>query len=43
MRRKEEKAELIYKLGLPVNFGDYPRMEYERLWPRSQGTVDLRL
>ena len=31
------------KLGLLVNFGHYPRLEYERLLPRSQETVDLRL
>ena len=31
------------KLGLLVNFGHYPRLEYERLLARSQGTVDLRL
>jgi hypothetical protein len=26
-----------------VNFGHYPRLEYERLLPRSQEIVDLRL
>jgi hypothetical protein len=31
------------KLGLLVNFGHYPRLEYERPLPRSQETVDLRL
>jgi GxxExxY protein len=31
------------KLGLLVNFGHYPRLEYERLLARSQGTVDLWL
>jgi GxxExxY protein len=31
------------KLGLLVNFGHYPRLEYERLLARSQGTADLRL
>jgi GxxExxY protein len=31
------------KLGLLVNFGHYPRLEYERLLPRNQGTVDLWL
>jgi GxxExxY protein len=31
------------KLGLLVNFGHYPRPEYERLLPRSQEIVDLRL
>ena len=31
------------KLGLLVNFGHYPRMEYERLLPRSQEPFDLRL
>ena len=31
------------KLGLLVNFGHYPRLEYERLLPRSQEPVDLRL
>src|SRR6266536_1357113 len=31
------------KLGLPVNFGPYPRMEYELLLPRSQEPVDLQL
>ena len=31
------------KLGLLVNFGHYPRIEYERLLPRNQQLVDLRL
>ena len=31
------------KLGLLVNFGHYPRMEYERLLPRNQQPVDLQL
>jgi len=31
------------KLGLLVNFGHYPRMEYERLLPRKHEPVDLRL
>jgi GxxExxY protein len=31
------------KLGLLVNFGHYPRMEYERLLPRTQEPVDLQL
>jgi GxxExxY protein len=31
------------KLGLLVNFGHYPRMEYERLLPRNQEPVDLQL
>jgi GxxExxY protein len=31
------------KLSLLVNFGHYPRMEYERLLPRNQEPVDLRL
>src|SRR5436309_3266583 len=31
------------KLGLLVNFGHYPRMEYERLLPRNQQPVDLLL
>jgi GxxExxY protein len=31
------------KLGLLVNFGHYPRLEYERLLPRTQQLVDLRL
>jgi len=29
--------------GLLVNFGHYPRMEYERLLPRKHESVDLRL
>jgi GxxExxY protein len=33
----------ICRLGLPVNFGHYPRMEYERLLPRNQQLVDLQL
>jgi GxxExxY protein len=32
-----------YKLGLRVNFGHYPGMEYERLLHRSQEPVDLQL
>src|SRR6058998_1793820 len=31
------------KLGLLVNFGHYPRMEYERLLARTHEPVDLRL
>jgi GxxExxY protein len=31
------------KLGFLVNFGHYPRMEYERLLRRSQEPVDLQL
>ena len=31
------------KLGLLVNFGHYPRLEYERLLPRKHETADLRL
>ena len=31
------------RLGLLVNFGHYPRMEYERLLPRDQQLVDLQL
>jgi GxxExxY protein len=31
------------KLGLLVNFGHYPRSEYERLLPRNQQPVDLQL
>ena len=31
------------KLGLLVNFGHYPKIEYERLLPRSQQLVDLHL
>jgi GxxExxY protein len=31
------------KLGLLVNFGHYPGMEYERLLRRSQEAVDLQL
>ena len=31
------------KLGLLVNFGHYPRMDYERLLPRNQQLVDLQL
>ena len=31
------------KLGLLVNFGHYPRLEYERLLPRQHQPVDLRL
>ena len=31
------------KLGLIVNFGHYPRMEYERLLPRTHESVDLHL
>jgi GxxExxY protein len=29
------------QLGLLVNFGHYPRLEYERLLPRKHETVDL--
>jgi GxxExxY protein len=31
------------ELGLLVNFGHYPRLEYERLLPRSHEPADLRL
>jgi GxxExxY protein len=31
------------KLGLLVNFGHYPRMEYERLLPRKHEPADLHL
>src|SRR6266436_8612836 len=31
------------KLGLLVNVGHYPGMEYERLLPRTQEPVDLQL
>jgi GxxExxY protein len=31
------------KLGLLVNFGHYPGIEYERLLPRTQEPVDLQL
>jgi GxxExxY protein len=31
------------KLGLLVNFGHYPRLEYERLLSRSHEPADLRL
>jgi GxxExxY protein len=31
------------KLGLLVNFGHYPRMEYERLLSRNQEPTDVRL
>jgi len=31
------------KLGLLVNFGHYPRLEYERLLPRSHDPADLHL
>jgi GxxExxY protein len=31
------------KLGLLVNFGHYPKLEYERLLLRSQEPVDLQL
>ena len=31
------------KLGLLVNFGHYPRIEYERLLPRNQQPVELQL
>ena len=31
------------KLGLLVNFGHFPRLEYERLLARNQQPVDLRL
>jgi GxxExxY protein len=30
-------------LGLLVNFGHYPRLEYERLLPRKHDPADLRL
>src|SRR5439155_26213357 len=31
------------KLGLLVNFGHYPRIEYERLLPRTHEVADLHL
>jgi GxxExxY protein len=31
------------QLGLLVNFGHYSRMEYERLLPRKNESVDLRI
>ena len=31
------------KLGLLVNFGHYPRLEYERLLSRNQEPTDVRL
>ena len=31
------------ELALPVNFGHYPRLEYERLLPRKREPVDLHL
>ncbi len=31
------------KLGLLVNFGHYPRLEYERLLPRNQQPLDVWL
>ena len=31
------------KLGLLVNFGQYPRLEYERLLPRSHESADVYL
>ena len=31
------------KLGLLVNFGHYPKLQYERLLPRHQEPVNLRL
>ena len=31
------------ELGLLVNFGHYPRLQYERLLPRKPEPVDLRL
>ena len=31
------------KLGLLVNFGHYPRLEYERLLPRNHESADLYL
>jgi GxxExxY protein len=36
-------AETRCKLGLLVNFGHYPRMEYERLLPRTHEPVDVQL
>ncbi len=32
-----------YKLGLLVNFGHYPRLEYERLLPKNHEDADLHL
>ncbi len=32
-----------HRLGLLVNFGHYPKLEYERLLLRSQEPVDLQL
>jgi GxxExxY protein len=44
----EHRAQLLnylsatdYKLGLLVNFGHYPKVEYERLVPRSKEPADL--
>ena len=31
------------KLGLLINFGHYPKLQYERLLPRHQEPVNLRL
>jgi GxxExxY protein len=31
------------RLGLLVNFGHYPKLQYERLLPKKQARVDLRL
>ena len=31
------------ELGLLVNFGHYPRLEYERLLPKKHEPVDIRL
>lgn len=33
----------VCNLGLLVNFGHYPRLEYERLLPRHHQPVDLHL
>ena len=32
-----------FKLGLLVNFGHYPGMQYERLLPKNQQPLDLQL
>jgi GxxExxY protein len=46
----EHRAQLLnylhatgFELGLLVNFGHYPRIEYERLLPRKHDTADLYL
>jgi len=40
----EHRAQVLnYQLGLLVNFGHYPRMEYERLLARKHEPADLYL